>query len=244
MNDLVAVEWLKLRTTHLLHGMIPATLALSFAAVAGQILSADDTTTLASSGGVREVLSLTGTGAVMVLLVGIVISAGEHRHGTAADTFLTTPRRHQVMAAKLAFGALLGVAAGILTSLACVGLAIVLYEAEGVTFPLGDPEVWLTLGGTLVYTTYFALLGVAIGALARNQTLAISIALAWLAVVEHLLVGLAPDIGRWLPVAAGQAIVRTPVDNILSPAAATAVLTAYTAALAVAGLRAVVARDV
>jgi ABC-2 type transport system permease protein len=244
MNDLIAVEWLKLRTTHLLHGMVPATLALSFAAVAGRILSAEDATTLTSTEGVREVLSLTGTGAAMVLIVGIIVASGEHRHGTAADTFLTTPRRHQVVTAKLTFGALLGLAAGVLSSLASVGLAVVLYEAEGVTFPLGDSDVWLTLAGALAYTTFFAVLGVALGALARNQTLAISIALAWLAVVEHTLVGLVPDVGRWMPAAAGQAIVRTPMGDLLSPAVATAVLAAYTAALALAGVRATTTRDV
>jgi ABC-2 type transport system permease protein len=243
MIDLVAAEWLKLRTTRLLYGSIPAVVALSFAAVAGAVLSADGAAELESTTGIRDTLSVTGAGAILVLVVGIIISAGEYRHGTAADTFLTTPRRNRVAAAKLTLGAGVGAAAGVITSLACLGIATLLYELEGATFPLGEPEVWAILAGALAYTMLFAILGVALGVLIRNQVLAISAALAWLAVIEHTLVTLVPDIGRWLPVAAGQAMVRTNLDDLLSPVAGTAVLTAYAAAIAVAGIRVATARD-
>jgi ABC-2 type transport system permease protein len=243
MIDLLAGEWLKLRTTRLLWGMIPATVALSFAAVAGAVLAADSAAELESADGIRRVLSVTGTGAILVLVVGILISAGEYRHGTAADTFLTTPRRHRVLAAKLTVGAGVGLAAGVITSVACVGIAGVLYELDDATFPFGDAEVWLTVAGTLAYTTLFAVLGVALGSLVRNQVLAVAIALAWFAVVEHTLVTLVPDLGRWLPAAAGQAIVRTPLDDLLSPLAGAAVLTAYSATVALAGIRFAATRD-
>jgi ABC-2 type transport system permease protein len=186
---------------------------------------------------------VTGTGAILVLVVGILISAGEYRHGTAADTFLTTPRRNRVVAAKLTVGAGLGLAVGVITSLACLGIASLLYNVEGATFPLGDGEVWLILGGALVYTTLFAILGVALGVLIRNQVLAIASALAWLAVIEHTLVTIIPDVGRWLPVAAGQAIVRTDLDDLLTPLAGIAVLTTYGAAIALAGIRVATTRD-
>jgi ABC-2 type transport system permease protein len=244
MNDLVAAEWLKLRTTRLLYGMIPAAVVISFAAVAGSILAADrGGIALASTQGIRRVLPITGTGAVLVLIVGILISAGEYRHGTAADTFLTTPRRQRVVAAKLAVAALVGLAAGILTSAACVGVAGLLYQAKGTAFPFDDGEVWLTLAGTLAYTTLFAVLGVAVGTLVRNQVLAVAGTLAWITVLEHILINLAPDIGKWLPAAAGQAIVRTPLDGLPSPLAADGLLLAYTAAIATAGVRFAVTRD-
>lgn len=243
MTDLVAAEWLKLRTTRLLHGMIPAAVAISSAAVAGAVLSADGAV-LDSAAGIRRVLPVTGTGALLVLVLGIIISAGEFRHGTAPDTFLTTPRRHQVVAAKLAVGAGVGLAAGAIISLVSVGVASLLYSVEGATFPIGDAEVWLILAGTLAYSTLFAVIGVALGVLVRNQALAVGGALAWFAVVEHTLVNLAPDIGRWLPAAAGLAIVRTHLDGLLSPLGGAAVLVVYGAAIAVAGVRVVATRDV
>jgi ABC-2 type transport system permease protein len=243
MIDLVAAEWLKLRTTRLLYGSIPAAVALSFAAVAGAVLSADSAAELESTAGIRDTLSVTGTGAILVLVVGIIISAGEYRHGTAADTFLTTPRRHEVAAAKLSLGAAVGLAAGVISSIACIGIASLLYKLEGAAFPFSDTEVWAILSGTLGYTTLFAIIGVALGVLIRNQVLAISAALAWLAVIEHTLVTLVPGIGRWLPVAAGQAMVRTNLDDLLSPLAGAAVLTGYAAVITAAGIRVAATRD-
>jgi ABC-2 type transport system permease protein len=244
MIDLVAAEWLKLRTVRLLHGMVPTAISISLAAVAGSVLATDRAgIALASTKGIRRVLPITGTGAVLVLIIGILISAGEYRHGTAADTFLTTPRRHRVVTAKLIVGAAVGLAVGALTSVVCVGVAALLYNAKGAAFPFDDTEVWLTLGGTLVYTTLFAILGVALGTLIRNQVLAVAGALAWIAIVEHILVNLAPTIGRWLPAAAGQAIVRTPLDGLLTPLGGVALLIAYAAAITLASVRCAVTQD-
>jgi ABC-2 type transport system permease protein len=244
LANLAAAEWLKLRTTRLLHGTIPLAVLLSFAAVAGEVVAADGARSLESGDGVRNVLAVTGTGALVVLVVGIVISAGEYRHGTIADTYLGEPRRRRVLAAKLAVAAGLGLTVGVVSAGVSVGVAGLLYRTEGATFPFGDGSVWLTLLGALVYNALFAVIGVALGALVRNQVLAVALALAWFAVVEHTLVNLAPDVGRWLPVAAGQAIVRTPLERLLSPLAGVAVLAAYAAAIALAGLRAVATRDV
>jgi ABC-2 type transport system permease protein len=125
-----------------------------------------------------------------------------------------------------------------------VGVAGLLYRTEGATFPFEEASVWLTLAGALVYNALFAVIGVALGALVRNQVLAVAVALAWFAVVEHTLVNLAPDVARWLPVAAGQAIVRTPLEDLLSPGVGAGVLAAYACAIGLAGLRLVAARDV
>ena len=243
MIELVAAEWLKLRTTRLLQGMIPAAVAISCAAVAGVVLSTD-AAQLESTEGIRRALSVTGAGAVLVLVLGILVSAGEYRHGTIVDTFLTTPRRHRVVAAKLTVAAGLGLGAGVMIAAASLGIAGLLYRSQGATFPFGDAEVWLTLAGTLAYTTLFAVLGVAIGAVVRNQVSAVGGALVWFAVVEHTLVNLIPSVGRWLPAGAGQAIVRTPLDGLLSPLTGTAVLVVYAAVIAAVGIRLEATRDV
>jgi ABC-2 type transport system permease protein len=245
MPEILAAEWLKLRTTRLVYGMTAAAVLLSFAAVAGAVLAADRAgVPLASTEGIQRILSVTGTGALVVLLAGVLIAAGEYHHGTAADTFLTTPRRHRVVLAKLAVGAGVGLTVGLLTAVACIGAAAVLFRIDGATFPIGDADVWLTIAGTLTYTTLFAVLGVALGTLLRNQVLAVAVALAWIGVVEHILVSLAPSIGRWLPAAAGQAIVRTPLDDLLSPIGGLVVLAGYVVVIGAVGVRYAVTRDV
>ena len=243
MTELVAAEWLKLRTTRLLHGTVPAAVGLSVAAVAGMAL-AEPAPDLSSAEAVRRVLSVAGAGAVVVLVIGILVSAGEYRHGTAGDTFLTTPRRRSVLAAKLTVAAMVGAAVGVLTGAACVVAAIALYRAESTTLPLADADVWLVLPATAAYTGLFAVLGVGLGAVIRNQVAAVAAALAWVAIVEHTLVNLVPSIGRWLPVGAGQAILRTPIDGLLSPPAGVVVLAAYAALATVSAARLEELRDV
>jgi ABC-2 type transport system permease protein len=235
MTALIAAEWLKLRTTRLLVATLPIAAVLSVAAVTGMALSGHSDEA-ATAEGAQRILSVAGAGAIVLLIVGILISAGEHRHGTVTDTYLTTPQRQRVLTAKFLVAGSLGVVSGFTTAAACVLAAYGITEGRGSALLLDSGGVWLTLPGTAVYTGLFAVLGAAIGAIARNQVVAIAITLGWIAIVEHTLVNLIPTAGRWLPVGAGQAILRTPIDGLLSPPAAVAVLTAYTALAATAGV--------
>jgi ABC-2 type transport system permease protein len=246
MGRLVAAEWLKLRTTRFLWGAVPAVALLSAVAVAGLVLSSEEIAGVAlleETEGVRQAaLHLTSTGAALVLVLGIIVSAGEYRTQTAVETFLTTPRRGRVVAAKLAVGAILGVALGALG--VAIGLpgAYLWFEAEGAAFPAGDAEVWLILGGVVLYASLFVVLGVAVGSLVRNQLVAIVSALIFVLLVEQLLTQAGVAIAEWLPGNAGAAVVRTPGD-LLGPGAGAALLLAYALAIAAAGVVVVVRRD-
>jgi ABC-2 type transport system permease protein len=244
MTDLLGAEWLKLRTTRLLAGMIPAAIGLSIAAIAGTVLSADSAgIDLETSIGIRRTLHVTGTGALLVLVVGIIITAGEYRTQTSTDTFLTTPRRERVLAAKLGVGASIGLGVGVITATMAAAVATLLYRTQDARLPLGSEDVWLTLAGTLAYTTLFAVLGIAIGSLIRNQVIAIAGSLVWFALVEQILINLATGIGKWLPGGAGQAIIRAPEDDLLSPAAGAAVLLGYAALIGLISLALEARRD-
>lgn len=244
MRALVAGEWLKLRTTRLLFGMVPAAIALSMLAVAGATVATKRADLEPGSGnGLQRILSVTGSGAVVLLLLGVLLASGEYRHGTVTDTFLTTPRRERVVAAKLTIGAAMGFSIGTCIALGSAGAIAVGYRAKDASLPVANGLMWATLAGTIIYSTLFAILGVAVGALLRNQVLAVALTLGWIALVEHILVNLAPAIGRWLPAAAGQAIVRTPLDDLLPPLGGTLVLVIYTLMFALAGVWGTATRD-
>ena len=245
MGRLVVAEWLKLRTTRFLWGTVPAVLLLSGIAVAGLALSSEvaGVALLEPTEDVRQAaLHLTSTGAVLVIVLGIVISAGEYRTQTATDTFLTTPRRDRVLAAKLAIGAVLGLALGVLAASVGLPIAYLLFEADGTAFPAGSEEVWLTLGGVVLSGALFGILGVAFGSLVRNQLVAVVSALTSVLLVEQLLAQTADSVAKWLPGNAGAALVRAP-GEFLAPGAGAAVLLAYSLALVVAGIVVVVRRD-
>jgi hypothetical protein len=88
---------------------------------------------------------------------------------------------------------------------------------------------------------------VSIGALLRNQTAAVGAVLAWLLAVEGLIGDLLgrSAVLRWLPAAAGRALVQVESagDTLALPAAAV-VFTAYVAVFAVAGIRFTIKRDI
>ena len=245
MARLVAAEWLKLRTTRFLWGAVPAVVLLSAVAVAGLVLSSEvaGVALLEPTEGVRNAaLHLTSTGAVLVMVLGIIISAGEYRTQTATDTFLTTPRRSRVVAAKLAIGAILGLGLGAISTAVGLPVAYLWFEAEEAAFPAGDQEVWLILGGVVLYASLFAILGVAFGSLVRNQVVAIVSALTFVLLLEQLITQAGASIAEWLPGNAGAAVVRTPGD-FLDPGAGAALLLAYALAIALAGTVVVARRD-
>ena len=68
--------------------------------------------------------------------------------------------------------------------------------------------------------------------------------LAWAFIIENLLFGLAPSVGRYGPVHAGNAMVGGTTRHLLSPAEGTAMLIAWTAALCAAGMVLNARRDV
>ena len=245
MRRLVAAEWLKLRTTRILWATVPAVVLLCGVAVAGLVLSSEvaGVVLLEPTEGVRNAaLHLTSTGAALVMVLGIIISAGEYRTQTATDTFLTTPRRSRVVAAKLATGAILGVALGGLSAAVGLPVAYVWFEAEGAAFPSGDAELWLTLGGVVLYASLFAILGVAFGSLVRNQVVAIVSALIFVLLLEQLLTQAGASIAEWFPGNSGAAVVRTP-GEFLDPGVGAALLLAYALVIALAGTVVVARRD-
>jgi hypothetical protein len=137
MTDLLAAEFLKLRTTRTTWALLTATVAVSALAVASAVIVGADTATLdlESDHGVRAILNVAANGAIFVLALGIITAAGEYRQGTATDTFLTTPRRWRVIAAKLGVAIAAGVAFGALSAGVAITVANLSYRVEGYTFP-------------------------------------------------------------------------------------------------------------
>jgi ABC-type transport system involved in multi-copper enzyme maturation permease subunit len=235
--SLLAAEFLKLRTTRTPWALLAGTVALTGLGVASAVLvGADADLDLADPRGVRSILAASAGGAVFVLVLGIIISAGEYRQRTAIDTFLTTPKRSRVIVVKIVTAALAGVAFGAAAAGAALLGAVIAYRVKGLHFPLGSGDAWAGLGGSVLYATVFAALGAATGSLVRNQVAAIVGWLVWFAVVEHVAVGFLPDVGRWLPAAAGRALVRAPGEGLLAVPVAAALLVGYAAVIAAAAV--------
>jgi ABC-2 type transport system permease protein len=232
VTNLLRAEVLKLRSTRTMWALLGATVAVSSLAVASAVIvGADTSLDLESARGARSILNVTANGGIFVLVLGVIVSAGEFRMGTATDTFLTTPRRWRVIAAKLAIAGVAGLVFGALAAGVSLGIADLSYRLEGLTFPLGSSDAWSMLGGAVLYAALFGAIGAATGSLVRNQVVGIVGWLVWIAVVEHIATGFASGIGRWLPVAAGRALVGETNQDLLSRGTAAAVLAIYALAI-------------
>ena len=244
MTHLVRAELLKLGTTRSFWAYLGAAVALVPLSVALAITSGSEP--LDSADGVRHVVAAASSGALVLLVLGILVMAGEFRHGTATSTFLITPDRRRVVAAKVVAASLVGIGLALVTSLVTLAVAVPWLQSEGVDVASYGGDIALGLLGALAATALAPLVGVGFGAVVTSQTLAITLALIWSQVVEGLLVGFLPEVGRWLPGGAANALagVETPNGGMLPMWAAAVVLAAYGLAFAAAGAAALARRDV
>ena len=227
MTGLFAAEVLKLRTVRASWGLLFATVSVSALAVWSAVVVADRSLDLESADGVRSILSVAANGAVFVLVLGIMISAGEYRHRTANDTFLSTPRRGRVIAAKLVSASAAGLGFGALSGGAAMLAAGLAFGANGFSFPIASSATWSAFAGVVLYGALFGAIGAATGSLVRNQVAATVGWLAWLFIVEHIAIGFLPEIREWLPAAAGLSLLRGQTQDLPSALTGAAVLAAY-----------------
>jgi ABC-2 type transport system permease protein len=248
MIRLIRAEFTKLATTRLIYGVAAAMATFAVLTVAGGVayagrdgnpaLSADSLPMLVAG----PVIQLSGA----ALLLGILGMAGEFRHQTVTQTFLVTPDRGRVVAAKLVAYPLAGIALALTILAVTATVAAGWLAAKGITPSLFDARLARMVGVALLGAGLCGLVGVGVAALIRNQVAALVGTLVWVLVVEGLLLSLlnAPSLGKWLPSAAAAAAITSPGGAHLSRWGGTLLLAAYALAFALAGTRLVVRRDI
>ena len=195
---------------------------------------------IASTQFIHQVLSVSAGSSMVMLACGISMMAGEFRHGTSTPTFLITPRRRDVVLAKLVTVTGMGAVVGAVTFGCALATAIPSLSHEGVHHLAGDTlQMWI---GAVLATALYGALGVALGAITRNTVVAIIGAVAWVFFIEGgLLVPAVPGIGKWLPTGANIALTHTgKAQELLTPAIGGALLTAWVlmfSVLAVVGMQ-------
>lgn len=118
--------------------------------------------------------------ALFPLALGVLLITTEYRHETATATYLATPRRWVVAAAKalavIVVGAVLGVV-HFVASVAGGGLVLTVFKDQPLLLTNGD--VLAAFGTTIVATVVWTLIGFGFGMLVRNQIAAVLIAVAF-----------------------------------------------------------------
>jgi ABC-2 type transport system permease protein len=241
MTTLIANELHKLRTIRGPRLLLAAGPVLVVVGVAGVVVGGADLTQPQTA---IHAVAHAGVVSMLTLVFGITAVAGEYRHNTITDTYLATPRRGRVIAAKLAVYTVVGAVFGVMLAVTAVIVTAVAMTANGGSLDLSDSDLWRTLAGGVACNTAFAAIGVSLGALIPNLAAAIAAALAWIALVEGLIGELVPDLEAWLPFAGGQALGRLPGAPGISQWAGGLLLAGYAAVFAAIALTTSVRRDI
>jgi hypothetical protein len=157
---------------------------------------------------------------------------------------VVTPNRNRVIAAKVIASVLMGIAFGFVAIALSLGVGYAILAGRGIDLALDTSHVLLLVFGTLVMMALWAALGVGLGAVIKNQVFAVIGLIVWAFVIDNLLRGLVPDIGRFTPVGASDSLTAGFADYLLAPAAGGLLLVAYAVAFVGAGAILVARRDV
>ncbi len=184
----------------------------------------------------------TRAGMLFAGLVGAIAITAEIRYGTIRPTFLVSPRRGPVLAAKLAVSGLAGVVFGLLAEGLMAGAATIGFAARGISNQLTGGDYLQLLAGGAAAAALWAAAGVGVGALVRNQVGVLVGLCTWMFLVESLSSSFVPGTARFLPGGLGLALAGN--DTKLSAAVAALLLILYAAAASAAGWVATLRRDV
>jgi ABC-type transport system involved in multi-copper enzyme maturation permease subunit len=252
VKALVHAELLKLRSTRTTTGLLLATLAMVGLTVAFTVKDAgdqnaplplDDAGLLAGTVGISF-----GVPQVLVVLLGCMAFSQEFRYGTITSTYLVEPRRTRVLAAKWLSVGLASVVIATTTLALSVPFGIALIRSRN-----GDATVaaqfWQMVAAAFVVMVAYGAIGVAVGALVRNQIVAVVGVLVWMLAVEQIVINSFPAVGRWMPIGAAFALLQLgpaiSLDGkLLSSSIGGLVLLGYTAAAVALALHITPSRDV
>jgi hypothetical protein len=250
VTALVRAELRKLTTSRLWVWMLALSVAMTGGTTSAAIGFAEPGPLgLDTAAGQRTIFAQSQASLVVVGILGIIAVTGEFAHQTATPTFLATPRRGRVMVAKLLTYAAAGVVYAAACSLVVLAVALPWLAAKDVDVVLSGDDLARTLVGVGVEVALYAVLGVAVGCLMRNQIAAIVGFVVYVFVIGPILTGVQATsaVAQYLPYQAGNALSRltSSVDaEMLGQVSGGVVLLAWSVVLAAIGTRIAIRQDI
>lgn len=231
----IRAELLKIRSTRTAIGLIIAMVALTLLVtlLTGLLTHPSG---LASREDQRELLGLSSLAGVFSALAGVLLVTSEYRFGTIRPTFLFNPRRTHVLTAKVVAGASAGIAFGVFGAAIGSAIGYAALDGRGISVVLSPGDILLLTLGGVAGAALWGAIGVGIGTIIHNQIGSLIALLAWGFVVDNVVFGLAPSVGRFMPTRAADALMGFRQHNLLAPGAGAIALIAWAVALAIVGI--------
>ena len=240
---LLAAELLKIWTApRTLLGIVLSQVAIVLLGVITELHSAANDVMLPEDLA-RDLIAFPGTISLLfVVLIGVLISTTEYRHGTITLTFLVGPVRERVLAAKTG-AALIASALLVLVALSLsLGIAEIWVGGRD-DYDFGNREYEL-IGRVFLAAAIVAMIGVFIGASLKRQLGAIILVLGWLFFIEQALAGLFPGTIDYLAGPSIFGIIAHDGGDLPSFGHALVVIAAYVVGLGAAAVSLTRRRDI
>ncbi|MGW0062159.1 ABC transporter permease [Streptosporangium sandarakinum] len=191
MTALLAAEWTRLTSTRLWLWGLLATLGsgalIGLLALVGPENFTPPLPGLDTAQGTHVLLGLLGFTVFVPALLGTIAVSSEYRHGTITTTTLFAPRRWTWLAAKLAIYTGAGLVYGAIAAAVAGGALFGVAMLKGITLGLPTVMVAALLARIALTMAVYTLLGVAVGALLRNQVTALVAVGAYFYMIETVL---------------------------------------------------------
>lgn len=246
MNALLRAELIKLRTTRTFAGLAGAAVAISLLITVLVALLTEPT----EESVLVDVFTSDLSG-FFIFLLAIIGITGEWRHRTITSSLLAAPDRLRFLAAKTLAFAAAGAVLSVLISVAVAIAGTVVLSLRDLPLPEAG-ELIAQLGRNAVVAALTGALAVGLGALLRNQVVAVVGLLLLGLLIEPTVAALAPEVGRFGPFTAlPTAVADIPAEaagldevDLLAPALAALTMLAWIGAAFIAGYGMLRGRDV
>jgi ABC-2 type transport system permease protein len=196
VSGLLRSEILKLRTTRTTWTLLAFALAIVVGVLVLTLALLDHGETI-DDDALGSLFSFTSIADLLVLCLAIVNAAGEFRHGTITAAFLLTPERWPVVVAKALAHLLMALLYGVVTLAVVAAIGLPWLAAKDATLDLSVSGWIPAAAGRLIYIVCFAVLGVGLGTLVRNQAAGLVAALVFLLAVEPALGAVSGAISKY-----------------------------------------------
>lgn len=244
MNKLIRSEWLKLRSLRTTWVLA----ILSILTAIGITAAATGSVKEGTSAFERFDLLLTPAPLLVrlfILVLGILAFANEYRYGTIVPSLAAAPIRFELLGAKLIVLGGFGLVLGAIVTLASTVTGLTVLSLIGQPVSVFDGEIPRAIAGTVGFYGICAALGVGVGVLARQPTIAIGVLVPWALFGEKALGSFLPNLASYLPFTAGaQLYAVTTKGEPLDPGVGAALFLTWTALVLVVGALLFQRRDV
>ncbi|HZC72653.1 MAG TPA: ABC transporter permease [Jatrophihabitans sp.] len=218
MLRLVHAEFAKLRTTQVWFWLLMGTVAVSVLLVVAQIAPHDGVRTESD---VPNLFASSSTAYIVVFVLGVLGVTTEFRYQTITPTVLQTPSRWSVVAAKMITYAIVGALYAVVAVGVQLAVAVPWLNSKDIGVDFGNGHVRHAVIAVFGVLAIFGIVGLGVGALLRNQIVAVVVGIVFLLVIENVLLAI-PVVKKaypYMPGGAADSMLyttgdRSPVDGV------------------------------